>query len=211
MGIEDPPTRTSTAEPDRFPPGGVTSIELVRRAQAGDEQALLQLCERYLPILRRWATGRLPPWARALVDTDDIIQDTMIRTLRNVKGFEPRHDGAVAAYLRRALDNRIRDELRNNVRRPAAVEIEEAHPDPRVSPLEEAIGGETLRRYEQALERLSEDDRELVVARIEMGLSYGEVAQATKKPSQDAARVAVGRALLRLASEMKPRARGDES
>ena len=144
-----------------------------------------QLCERYLPVLRRWATGRLPACARGLVDTDDIIQDTMIRTLRNVKGFEPRHDGAVAAYLRRALDNRIRDEVRNNARRPRVDELQEAHADPGVSPLEAAIGSEALRRYEKALDRLSEDDRELIVARIELGLSYGEVARATNRPSRE--------------------------
>lgn len=202
MGNERPTTPERLAGEDGIRRDRVSSIELVRRAQAGDDQAIRLLCERYLPVLRRWATGRLPAWARGLLDTDDIIQDTLIRTMRNVKGFEPRHEGAVAAYLRRALDNRIRDEVRSTVRRPRVEEIQEAFPDPEVSPLEAAIGSEALRRYEKALDRLSEDDRELVVARVELGLSYGEVARATNRPSQDAARMAIGRALVRLASEM---------
>jgi RNA polymerase sigma-70 factor, ECF subfamily len=180
----------------------VSSAELVRRAQAGDEQALSQLFERYLPILRRWTTGRLPGWARDLVDTDDMIQEMLFKTLRNVKTFEPRHDGAVAAYLRQALNNRIRDEVRNAARRPRVQEISEAYPDPDASPLEMAIGSEALSRYESALDRLSDDERELVIARIELRLGYDEVASATNRSSANAARMAVGRALVRLASEM---------
>ena len=191
----DRPTKNADTLP-------VSSVELVRRAQAGDDQALGQLFERYLPLLRRWTTGRLPGWARDLVDTDDMIQEMVFKTLRNVNTFEPRHDGAVAAYLRQALNNRIRDEVRNAARRPRVQEIPEVLPDPHASPLEMAIGSEALRRYESALGRLSDDDRELVIARIELRMGYEEVASATNRSSADAARMAVGRALVRLASEM---------
>ena len=131
-----------------------------------------------------------------------MIQEMLFKTLRNVKTFEPRHDGAVAAYLRQALNNRIRDEVRNAARRPRVQEIPEVYPDPHASPLEMAIGSEAFRRYESALARLSADDRELVIARIELRLGYDEVASATNRSSPDAARMAVGRALVRLATEM---------
>ena len=180
----------------------LSSVELVRRARGGDQEALDRLFERYLPLLRRWAAGRLPLWARGLVDTDDMIQETLIKTFRNVETFVPRHDGALAAYLRQALDNRIRDEVRNAGRRPRTEELRENQSDPAASPLEAAIGGEALRRYEDALGRIPADDRELVLARVEMGLSYDEVARATNKPTADAARMAVSRALVRLATEM---------
>ena len=96
------------------PPGmdGLSTVELVGRARDGDRQAIDQLFARYLPLLRSWAAGRLPRWARDMVDTDDMIQDTLMRTFRNVGSFEPRHDGALGAYLRQALNNRIRDEIR---------------------------------------------------------------------------------------------------
>ncbi len=181
---------------------GVSSVELVRRARDGDRQALDRLFERYLPILRRWAAGRLPRWARDFVDTEDMIQDTLIKTFRNVETFEPRHDGALAAYLRQAMANRVRDEIRRVHARPRREELREDQPDAGTSPLEEAVGSEALRRYEEALSRLSTEDRELVLARIEMGLSYEDVAAATNRPSADAARMAVGRALVRLAKEM---------
>ena len=179
-----------------------SSVELVRRARDGDGQALDRLFERYIPILRRWAVGRLPRWARDLVDTDDMIQETLMRTFRNVEEFVPRHDGAFAAYLRQALNNRIRDEVRNAGRRPRTEEMRADRTDPGASPLEALIGVEALRRYEEALGRLSDDDCELVLTRIELGMSFKDVAQATNRPTADAARMAVGRALVRLATEM---------
>lgn len=196
---------------DRVPPDparprgldGLSSTELMERARGGDDRALDRLFARYLPILRRWAAGRLPRWARDLLDTDDMIQETLIKTVRNVETFAPRHDGALAAYLRQALHNRIRDEVRNASRRPRREEIPEDRADETASPLEAAIGEEASRKYEEALARLSEEEREVVLARIELGLGYEEIARATNRPSADAARMAVRRALVRLATAME--------
>ena len=109
-------------------PGEVnTSVELLRRARVGDRQALDRLFLRYVPGLRRWAHGRLPVWARDMLDTDDLVQDAMLKTMRNVEQFEYRHDGALQAYLREALRNRIRDAVRK------------AHRDPRVEAIRTSI------------------------------------------------------------------------
>jgi RNA polymerase sigma-70 factor (ECF subfamily) len=181
---------------------GASSSELVRRLQHGEPRALDVLFERYRPILRRWAAGRLPRWARELVDTEDMIQDAMVATMRNIHAFVPRHAGAFGAYLRQALHNRIRDEVRKAQVRPQRTEMPEDHPDRGASPVELAIGRQALDRYEAALARLSVSDRELVLARIELGLDYAEIAETTGKPSADATRMAVARALLKLANEM---------
>jgi RNA polymerase sigma-70 factor (ECF subfamily) len=180
-----------------------STLHLLERVRAGDRVALDRLCARYLPRLRRWATGRLPRGARDLIDTDDLVQDTLVRTIHNVDEFEHRREGAFQAYVRQALLNRIRDEARRAQRRPQQAEPanDPAYPGP--SPLEEMIGVEAVERYEAALKRLRDQEREAIVARIEMGLSYDEVAAALKRPSADAARMLVGRALLRLAKEMR--------
>lgn len=183
--------------------GALTSTaDLLARARAHDEAALNELFTRYLAPLRRWARGRLPRWTRDLRDTDDIVQETLVQTLRRIDDFEPRHEGALQAYLRQALVNRIRDEIRRVGRRPAAGELPEEPEDPAVSPLEAAIGSEAVSRYEAALQRLRPEDRELIVARVEMGNSYQQIASEQGKSSADAARMAVGRAILRLAEEM---------
>ena len=186
-------------------PQADTSIDLLRRAQAGDADALDALFARYLPRLRRWARGRLPSTLRGAVDTQDLVQETVSRAFRTVKGIEIRGEGTLQAYLRQALLNQIRQEVRRAGRRPVA---QHGEPDleqveaPEPSPLELAIGREALDRYEEALERLRPDDREAIIARIELGLTYQELADAFGKPSANAARMAVERALARLIREM---------
>jgi RNA polymerase sigma factor (sigma-70 family) len=179
-----------------------STSDLLARARAGDADALNQLFARYLPPLKRWARGRLPSWTRDLRDTDDIVQETLVQTLRRIEDFNPRHEGALQAYLRQAVVNRVRDEVRRVGRRPLSAAVPEDYEDPSLSPLDHAIGQEEAARYESALQRLRPEDRELVVARVEMGNSYQQIAREHGKPSADAARMAVARALVRLAQEM---------
>jgi RNA polymerase sigma-70 factor (ECF subfamily) len=170
----------------------------------GDQDALNDLFRRHLPPLRRWARGRLPQWTRDLRDTEDLVQETLAQTLRHVDHFQPRHDGALQAYLRQAVMNRIRDEVRRVARYPApgGLDTQDSFVDPTASPLEQAIGIEALERYEAALERLRPEERELIVARVELQQGYQQIAAAHGKASPDAARMAVSRALVRLAEEM---------
>jgi RNA polymerase sigma-70 factor, ECF subfamily len=193
--------RVDDGQADRLPALDST-FDLVERAKAGDDDALNQLFARYLPPLRRWASGRLPRWTRDLMDTDDLVQETVFRAVKRIDRFESRHEGALQAYLRQAIVNRIRDELRRGKRSPAMVALDDNESDRAASPLESAIGAEAVDRYEAALKRLRPEEREAIVARIEMDGSFQQVAVALGKPSADAARMAVSRALLRLAEEM---------
>ena len=184
-------------------PSATSSIALLEQVKRGDALALNRLLQRYLPRLSRWASGRLPRWARDVSDTDDLVQDTLVRSLSNLSHFRPQGEGALQAYLRRAIVNRIRDEIRRRGRQPELAALESGVADSGQSPLEAAIGGQLLERYDRALERLPNEDREAVIARIELGCSYLEIADALQKPSADAARMAVSRALVRLAEELR--------
>jgi RNA polymerase sigma factor (sigma-70 family) len=179
-----------------------STFQLIERARAGDQDALERLFSRYLKPLQRWARGRLPRWARDLADTDDLVQDTLVQTFKKIDDFEPRHVGALQAYLRQAVLNRIRNELRRNGRQPHTTDLEGIDVDTAPSPLEQAIGREAVERYEGALQRLTAAEREAIIARVEMGYSYEELAEALGKPTPDAARKAARRALVRLAEEM---------
>jgi len=179
------------------------TIQLLTRARNGDEAALEALFARYLKPLRRWASGRLPKWARDVAETQDLVQETLLQTFKKLEGFEFRGEGALQAYLRQALMNRIRDELRRFDRRGPRAALDTQAPDTGPSPLEAAIGREQTECYERALGRLREADREAVIARLELGCSYEELADALGKPSVAAARKAAQRALVRLVAEMK--------
>ncbi|MCC7034762.1 MAG: sigma-70 family RNA polymerase sigma factor [Acidobacteria bacterium] len=179
-----------------------SSLSLLRRAQQGDGVAVEALMARYLARLQRWASGRVPASARGLLDTSDVVQDALLGTFQRLEHFTPRHDGALMAYLRTAVANRIRMELRR--RRPAATVTNDADalPSADPSPLEMAVGRAAFARYEQALAEMDEDDRAAIVGRFEMGYSYDALARAMNRPSADAARQHVARAVRRLAALM---------
>lgn len=180
----------------------VSTAALLAQVRAGDEAARDQLVVRYLALLKRWAHGRVPPRARRLADTDDLVQATLMRALDAVDHFEPRREGAFLAYLRTILLNQLRTAVQKvdagPLLQPLPDELEAARP----SPLEEAIGDEALQAYEAALNSLTEDQRQAVVLRVELGLSFQEVADATESPSPDAARMLVARGLARLSERM---------
>jgi RNA polymerase sigma-70 factor (ECF subfamily) len=187
---------------DSIPTDAESSFELVIRARAGDQAALDELFTRYRPRLRVWAHGRLPQAARGAHETQDLVQDTLTKVFRRIKTFEPRHPGAFREYVWTTMWNSIRDIARTYQRRGATDPLDEELPGYLPSPLEEAMGREALERYERALERLRPVEREAIIARIEMGLSYHDVAATLGKPTVSAAHVAVSRALMRLAEEM---------
>ena len=189
------------------PPASGADLEstasLINRIREGDAAARETLIRRYLPPLKRWAHGRLPIRARDLLDTDDLVQNTMLRTLKHIESFAPEREGAFLAFLRQALLNQIRDELRRVGRRPGAQPLDTPVPSGGPSPLEEAIGSETLRAYDRALLTLTNLPQEAVILRIEMGFSYKEIAAALGFPSANAARMAIARALVHLARVMR--------
>ena len=180
----------------------LATVELLRLAKEGDSQALAQILARYVPRLRRWASGRLPVRARSLMDTGDLVQETLLRVLTGLDRIEVRGPGGFQAYVRQAVLNRIRDEVRWTNRRPGPDGIPESLENPAPSPLENAIGGDLLDRYERALATLKEPERELLHLRIELDFNYEEIAAMTGKSSRDAVRMAVQRALARLAEAM---------
>jgi RNA polymerase sigma-70 factor, ECF subfamily len=180
------------------------SEDLVRRFQGGDEDALERLWARYLPRLRRWAHGRLPPSVRGGTDTEDLVQDAFVRSLAHLRTFTPRGSSKLFAYFRTIVLNQIRDFARQAARRPRRDEIDpEMHVDRDPSALEQVIGRELLESYEEALATLSDDEQALILAFVELRCSDAELAELFEKSSVGAARMARGRALARLASAMK--------
>jgi RNA polymerase sigma-70 factor (ECF subfamily) len=138
-----------------------------------------------------------------MTETDDLVQDALAQTFRRLDYVEANGVGALGGYLRQAVLNRIRDELRRSGRTPPSVDLDTVELPGGQSPLEQAIGRESVERYERALQQLNAAEREAIVGRLELGYSYEELAEALGKPSADAARKAAQRALLKLAEELR--------
>jgi RNA polymerase sigma-70 factor (ECF subfamily) len=158
----------------------LSTLSLADRASYGDERARDALHARYLPRLRRWARERLPRNARDLIDTDALVQETLDDTLRRGQG------ASFLGSVRKAVDDRIAGEIRTTYRKDVAPTAA----DPRDL-------------YEQAFQRLTLSEQAAIAARLEEGMSYEEIAQELGNANAEAARLAVSRALLRLAQEMK--------
>ena len=182
-----------------------STATLLNKVQGGDDSARELLCSTYLPILTRWAHGRLPEYARDLAETDDMVQTTLLQALAKLDSFVPLREGAFLAYLRKIMLNNIRMEIRRYGRLSEQAKLERSievvDNDP--SLLEQSIGSETLERYEEALMMLSERSREAVILRVEFGYSFPEIATAIGSNSANAARMIVSRAVLQLAELMK--------
>ncbi len=201
----DKTSRPSDRAPDDDPAllSDEPTIELVIKAREGDRMAVEALLQRSIPSLRRFAHGRLPAAARGTLDTGDLVQETVLHVLRRLDTFEPRHVGAMQAYLRQSVINRIRDEVRRIGRHPTPAELPEDLASEMPSPLEEAVRAEAYDRYRAVLVQLSPRDREMVVARIEAQWNLGEIAQRFNMRTVDGARMAVTRALRRLMDRLK--------
>ena len=194
--------------PDPDPPEESESTTiLLALTRKGDRGAREKLVARYLPRLHRVAPGRVPPSLRSLNDTADLVQITMVRALEKVSTFEKRHDGAFLGYLRMILLNRIRDEVRRATTHQAAIQIEDLAPAAGQTPLEAAIGAESLEIYERALAQLPPAHADAVVMRIELECTYPEIAEAMGMASANAARMMIARALVRLAEFIGGQAR----
>lgn len=181
----------------------LTSIALLRRAQRGEREALDELFARYVPFLRRLARARMPRWARDAAETGDLIQETLLHAFRQLDRFEPRRNGAMRAYLRQALTNRILNAQRNATRRPALDSLDDHDvPGDAASPLDQVLSDEERRRYLHALAALKAEDREAIVGRFELGYSFEQLSLVLGKPSPDAARMVVRRAVVRLTEAM---------
>ena len=185
--------------PRAFPP---PTADLLRLAQAGDEDALQALLQRSYLALRRWAHGRLPKFARDLLDTDDLVQITLLNSLNKIATFDAQRPGAFLGYLRRALVNKIRDELRRLQSRSPPQTLPEEQAASGRSPLEQAMGREVWEEYERALLELTEAQREAVILRVELEAEYSDIAEAIGSPSANAARMTVVRGLTKLAEKM---------
>ncbi len=182
--------------------GAEPTLVLLRKARQGDAAALEAFALRYSDRLRRWASGRLPPWARGEVDVEGTVRRALLETPSRIGAYEPLHERGLHSYLRQILLSRLRDELRRGRAGSPRSGMPDAEGDLEQTLLEEAAGSTGVQAYEWALAKILPEDREAIVARIEMGLTYEELADALGEASAAAAREAAARSLVRLAEEI---------
>ena len=192
------PTPTERREPD--PDDFSSESRLLEDARQGSSPAANALFERYRSWLRKRVRGRLPTWARGALDTSDLVQDALHHTFARLDGFKSSRASVLRVYLRRGVENRIRDEMRRATRRRRAIAPEQpVRASEDGAPQLQLLGDDQAwRRYVDGLKRLKPRERRLIVGRAELGYTYRQLAFIERLSSPDAARMAVKRALVRL-------------
>src|SRR5262245_55139419 len=110
LGSPRGPRRDPSARDDqRSLLSDAPTVELLLKFNAGDHEALEAILQRCLPPLRRFAHGKLPPGARGRLDTEDLVQDVVAKVIPRLDRFHPQHVGAMQAYLRQMVINKVRD------------------------------------------------------------------------------------------------------
>lgn len=89
-----------------------TEEHLVRRAVAGDEEALTGLLEATGVQLYAELDARISAPYRGIVDATDIVQITCLEAFLRIRSFVPGGPGTFLSWLRRISDNNLRDAIR---------------------------------------------------------------------------------------------------
>jgi RNA polymerase sigma-70 factor (ECF subfamily) len=168
--------------------GSLGVHELLARARAGDRQALDHLfagCRNYVAIL---AQSRLESWLRAKVDPSDLVQQTLLEAYRGFPQFQGGTSGEWLAWLRRILDHNAADYVRHyhgtDKRRvgrevPLGGSADDGAdlPGDGPTPSAELLRKERELRVADALARLPDDQRTVILLRNLQRLPFDEVAR----------------------------------
>ena len=133
------------------------------------------------------------------------MQDALQHTFQRLDGVESKQAGVMRVYLRRAVENRIRDVLRGAMRRRASIAPDQPprFSDEAAPQYQQYVDGESWLRYLNGLKGLSARERRLIVGRSELGYTYRQLALVEDLPSPDAARMALRRAMIRLSGAVR--------
>ena len=159
----------------QIPTAGELDLELVRRAQAGDADALRTLVGQAYPLVRRWALVRTGDPTEA----DDLTQDVLVHVMQKLDAFQG--NGRFTTWLftvvRRAAADHFRREARRRRLEAHPRTLAEAAPESGVTPLQEVAAGESLELIEDFFHRLPARQREIFDLADLQGLSSPEIAE----------------------------------
>ena len=201
---------TSEEQPSAEP----SDEEIVRRVLAGDAAAAGVLFDRHAATMRASVRRRLPAALRAKVGESDVVQEAWLAAYLALGKFEDRGDGSFGRWLRGIVEHKVREEAHHHLdarkrdaRRDARLLTDEARsiPSPdQPSPSECAMAGESAAELRSVIESLSEDHAAVLRLVYLDGLTLAQAGERMGR-SADAVRKTYGRALTRLAEQMRGR------
>jgi RNA polymerase sigma-70 factor (ECF subfamily) len=164
-----------------------STFGLLVKLRSGNREAANLLFAQHGQRLKRALRARLSPGVRRRLDIDEVVQETFLKALEALDGFEWRNQGAFLGWLLQIALHRSQDLLRNQERTPSMQSLstdpgEESGLAGRISddhntPSEVLSRADDLSLLERALEQLGDSDRDLVVRRALLGQDYASLAE----------------------------------
>jgi RNA polymerase sigma-70 factor (ECF subfamily) len=179
------------------------STDLLQRAREGSAEALNLLYERSAARLLGYIRVRLGRELRARVESRDILQATLLKSVKQLEAFRGQDPRAFQAWLARIAEHEIRDRAdhQRRLRRDAAREVplDDEAPVPAItrSALSRILLDERAHRLEDALDTLTPEHRQVVLMRKFEEVSFAEIGARLGR-SEDAARMLFARAMTAL-------------
>jgi RNA polymerase sigma-70 factor (ECF subfamily) len=180
-----------------------TTRTLIRRAQEADREALEALFQKAYPGLLQAARFRLGSVLRRRMDTLDLAQTVYHDALRDLADYSYQGDGSFTRWLLGILENKIRSRLRffkakrRSMKREVPLDLETGVSTAGPTPPEVLLSAEDRERLEAAMDRLPAADREVILSRYYLALSWAEIAR-DLDTSEEAAQMRCKRALAKL-------------
>lgn len=194
---------------------------LLDDARNGTTGAVDKLLGEFREPLRKVIGLRLDPAVARRVDASDIVQDVLVEANQRLTEYLKKPDMPFHLWLRHLAQDRIIDTHRRHrlaqrrsvdreqpIARPAwadesSVSLVAQLIDTERTPTSEAIQMELQRKLNDAIDKLSDDDREIILMRHHEALSNQEVAHALQL-TEAAASMRYLRALRRLRLVLVP-------
>lgn len=167
-GLDFPAMQTIAGEVERA---------TVDRARTGDQHALADLYDWYMPRVYRYAVARLGNTAEA----EDLTEEVFLKMLGGITSFRWR-DVPFSSWLFRIAHNEVATHFRRTAQRggPTAG-LSEDMVDGNDGPAARVEAMLTLEEVRRATDALPDAQREVIVLRFAVGLSITETAKALGK------------------------------
>jgi RNA polymerase sigma-70 factor (subfamily 1) len=165
--------------------------EIVRRAVAGDRDALAKLLKQHRAAVRQALAGKIPARWQAVLSVDDVMQQTYVDVFLDIGRFDVERDGSFRGWLMTLAKRNLLDALRmlgsqkrgKEWRRVDAAAADESFvalyellTDARSTPSQQAAAREVRAQLQRALELLPPTHRVVVQMCDLAGRSVQEVA-----------------------------------
>ena len=214
-------------EPNTEPDEQITrTLELVRKAQDGDKEALNRLFDRYYERVRRSVRVRLGRGLRNRLESGDVLQLVFAKAFQKFDQFEMRNEGALLNWLSEIAVGQIHDEADKSkaAKRKHEGAILSVHGDDDAGegnavqlegdvtgPLDTVQKRESRSAVDECMDALQEHYREVILLRDYDGMEWKDIARKLGKNTDSAARELHSRAMLALSRLLRDRGVGPDS